>query len=156
CIELYREEDGVQKAGFYSLEMAEDLKLDPKQHHVIAFEDPKDSKNFCYIIQAHMEMLGNGTAFVVARPPKDAFRDAKANGFNVTVIRKGELSLNVDQPLEEVEEQISEIGSKIYHDKIMRERSVNIHSLMKGVFGSNKPSQRRRGPKQTLKKPDES
>ncbi|KAI3975608.1 hypothetical protein MKX01_017521 [Papaver californicum] len=156
CIELYREEDGVQKAGFYSLEMAEDLMLDPKQHHVIAFEDPKDSKNFCYIIQAHMEMLGNGTAFVVARPPKDAFRDAKANGFSVTVIRKGELSLNVDQPLEEVEEQISEIGSKIYHDKIMRERSVNIHSLMKGVFGSSKPSQRRRGSKRTLEKPNDS
>ncbi|KAI3866842.1 hypothetical protein MKX03_006732 [Papaver bracteatum] len=156
CIELYREEDGVQKAGFYTLEMAEDLKLDPKQLHVIAFEDPKDSKNFCYIIQAHMEMLGNGTAFVVARPPKDAFRDAKANGFSVTVIRKGELSLNVDQPLEEVEEQISEIGSKIYHDKIMSERSVNIHSLMKGVFGSRNPSQRRRGSKRTLEKPNES
>ncbi|KAI3886860.1 hypothetical protein MKW98_017212 [Papaver atlanticum] len=156
CIELYREEDGVQKAGFYTLEMAEDLKLDPKQLHVIAFEDPKDSKNFCYIIQAHMEMLGNGTAFVVARPPKDAFRDAKANGFSVTVIRKGELSLNVDLPLEEVEEQISEIGSKIYHDKIMRERSVNIHSLMKGVFGSRNPSQRRRGSKRKLEKPNES
>ncbi|KAI3900193.1 hypothetical protein MKW92_041761 [Papaver armeniacum] len=156
CIELYREEDGVQKAGFYTLEMAEDLNLDPKQLHVIAFEDAKDSKNFCYIIQAHMEMLGNGTAFVVARPPKDAFRDAKANGFSVTVIRKGELSLNVDQPLEEVEEQISEIGSKIYHDKIMSERSVNIHSLMKGVFGSRNPSQRRRGSKRTLEKPNES
>lgn len=156
CIELYREEDGAQKAGFYTLEMAEDLNLDPKQHHVIAFEDAKDSKNFCYIIQAHMEMLGNGTAFVVARPPKDAFRDSKANGFSVTVIRKGELSLNVDQPLEEVEEQISEIGSKMYHDKIMSERSVNIHSLMKGVFGSRNPSQRRRGSKRMLEKPNES
>lgn len=50
--------------------MAADLELDPKQYHVIAFEDPGDCKNLCYIIQAHMEMLGNGNAFVVAQPPK--------------------------------------------------------------------------------------
>lgn len=56
--------------GFYSLEMAADLELDPKQYHVIAFEDAADCKNLCYIIQAHMEMLGNGNAFVVPRPPK--------------------------------------------------------------------------------------
>lgn len=53
--------------------MAADLELDPKQYHVIAFEDAGDSKNFCHIIQAHMEMLGNGSAFVVARPPKVPF-----------------------------------------------------------------------------------
>lgn len=144
CIELYTNEDGVQKVGFYSLEMAEDLELDPKQYHVIAFEDPGDSKSFCYIIQAHLELLGKGNAFVVARPPKDAFREAKTNGFSVTVIRKGELQLSVDQTLEEVEEQISEIGSKVYHDKIMRERSVDMGSLMKGVFGSSKPANRGR------------
>lgn len=56
--------------GFYSLEMAADLNLDPKQYHVIAFEDARDCKNLCYIIQARMEVLGNGNAFVVARPPK--------------------------------------------------------------------------------------
>ncbi|KAF5185584.1 Embryo defective [Thalictrum thalictroides] len=151
CIELYTNEDGDKKSGFYSLEMAEDLKLDPKQYHVIAFEDPGDSKSFCYIIQAHMEMLGRGSAFVVARPPKDTFREAKANGFSVTVVRKGELPLNVDQTLEEVEEQISEIGSKVYHDKIMRERSVDMGSLMKGVFGSGKPSKSGRS-KWTVKK----
>lgn len=61
----------------------------------------------------------------------------------MTVIRKGELQLNVDQTLEEVEEQICEIGSKIYHDKIMRERSVDISSLMKGVLGvRGKPTKR--------------
>lgn len=59
--------------GFYSLEMAADLELDPKQYHVIAFEDPGDAKNFCYIIQAHMDMLGSGKAFVIARPPKVNF-----------------------------------------------------------------------------------
>ncbi|PIA48963.1 hypothetical protein AQUCO_01300083v1 [Aquilegia coerulea] len=153
CIELYTNEDGDRKTGFYSLEMAEDLKLDPRQYHVIAFEDPGDSKSFCYIIQAHMEMLGRGSAFVVARPPKDAFREAKANGFSVTVVRKGELQLNVDRTLEEVEEQISEIGSKVYHDKIMRERSVDMGSLMKGVFGSGKPSKRRRSKRKVKKLP---
>ncbi|KAH0450927.1 hypothetical protein IEQ34_021619 [Dendrobium chrysotoxum] len=133
CIELYSVEDDVPRVGFYSLEMAEDLELNPKQFHVIAFEDPGDSKNFCHIVQAQMDMLGSGKAFVVARPPKDAFREAKANGFSITVIRKGEVKLNVDQTLEEVEEDLKEVGSKIYHDKIMNERGVNIRSLMKGM-----------------------
>ncbi|XP_059651232.1 uncharacterized protein LOC132298900 isoform X2 [Cornus florida] len=70
CIELYTHENGEQKTGFYSLEMAKDLELDPKPYHVIAFEDPGDSKNLCCIIQTHMEVLGYGNAFVVARLPK--------------------------------------------------------------------------------------
>ncbi|XP_027908111.1 uncharacterized protein LOC114167273 [Vigna unguiculata] len=143
CIELYTVEEGEQKVGLYSLEMAGDLELEPKPHHVIAFQDPNDCKNLCYIIQAHMEMLGNGHAFVVARPPKDAFREAKANGFGVTVIKKGELQLNIDQPLEEVDELITEIGSKMYHDMMMKERSVDINTLMKGVFGFNDRSIKR-------------
>lgn len=73
---------------------------------------------------------------------QDAFREAKANGFSVTVIRKGQLQLNVDQTLEEVEELILEIGSKIYHDKTMQDRSVDINGLMKGVFGISKPTKR--------------
>lgn len=49
----------------------------------------------------------------------------------------------MDQTLEEVEEKLTEIGSKIYHDKITRERSVDISSLMQGVFGVNgKPAKR--------------
>ncbi|KAH9620820.1 hypothetical protein KSS87_015127 [Heliosperma pusillum] len=142
CIEMYTYEGEDQEVGFYTLEMAEDLELEPKPQHVIAFQDPSDCKNFCYIIQAHLEMLGKGNAFIVPQHPKDVFREAKANGFGVTVIRKGEVQLNVDQPLEEVEELISEIGSKIYHDKIMKDRSVDISSLMKGVFGFNKPIKR--------------
>lgn len=63
-------EDGEQRIGFYSLEMATDLELEPKPQHVISFEDANDCKNLCYIIQAQIEMLGNGHAFVVARPPK--------------------------------------------------------------------------------------
>ena len=69
---------------------------------------------------------------------QDAFREAKSNGFGVSVIRKGEVQLNVDQSLEEVEELIAEIGSKIYHGKIMQERSVDINGLMKGVLGVKK------------------
>lgn len=60
----------------------------------------------------------------------------------MTVIKKGELQLNVDQTLEEVEETIAEIGSKIYHDSITKERSVNVNGLMKGVFGITKPTKR--------------
>ncbi|KAF6136157.1 hypothetical protein GIB67_001566 [Kingdonia uniflora] len=142
CIELYTSENGSERIGFYSLEMAIDLDLNPKQYHVIAFEDPGDCKNFCYIIQAHMETLGNGNAFVIARPPKDTFREAKANGFSVTVIRKAELQLNVDQTLEEVEEQMMEIGSKMYHERIMRDRSVDMGSLIKGVLGTKKSPKR--------------
>ncbi|KAK4769671.1 hypothetical protein SAY87_030203 [Trapa incisa] len=153
CIEIYTMQDDEQKVGFYSLEMAADLELEPKPYHVIAFEDPGDCKNLCYIIQAHMKMLRNGHAFIVARPPKDAFREAKANGFGVTVIKKGEIQLNVDQTLEEVEEQITEIGSKIYHDAIMKDRSVDISALMKGVFGVPGKKPKRRRSKRKLKKP---
>ncbi|XP_074279670.1 uncharacterized protein LOC141604972 [Silene latifolia] len=152
CIEMYTYEGEDHEVGFYTLEMAEDLEIEPKPQHVIAFQDPGDCKNFCYIIQAHLEMLGKGKAFIVPQHPKDVFREAKANGFGVTVIRKGEVQLNVDQPLEEVEELISEIGSKIYHDKIMKDRSVDISSLMKGVFGFNKPIKRRRK-KRSRKRP---
>lgn len=61
--------------------------------------------------------------------------------------------MNIDEPLEEVEEEICEIGSKMYHDKIMGERSVDISSLMKGVFNlKTKPTGRRRKrSKQALK-----
>ncbi|KAL8138413.1 hypothetical protein V2J09_004414 [Rumex salicifolius] len=143
CIELYTQEGEEMKVGFYTLEMAADLELDPKPYHVIAFEEPSECKNLCYIIQSHLEMLGNnGKAFVVAQPPKEAFRDAKANGYGVTVIRKGEVLLNVDEPLEEVEEIITEIGSKMYHDKIMKERSVDMRSVMKGVLATSKPARR--------------
>ncbi|XWS76873.1 hypothetical protein CRYUN_Cryun01aG0215500 [Craigia yunnanensis] len=86
------------------------------------------------------------------KPHHDAFREAKANGFDASVIRKGELQLNVDQNLEEVEEQICEIRSKIYHDKIMRERCVDISSLMKGVLGvGSKPTRGRS--KKKLRRP---
>lgn len=73
CIELYTHQEGEQKVGFYSLEMAADLELEPKPHHVIAFEDAGDCKNLCYIMQAHMDMLGNGQAFIVPLPPKVTF-----------------------------------------------------------------------------------
>lgn len=48
----------------------------------------------------------------------------------------------MDQTLEQVEESVIEIGSKIYHDKITKERSVDINALMKGVFGVSKPAKR--------------
>lgn len=70
CIELYTIQKGQQRIGFYALEMAADLELEPKPHHVIAFQDSVDCKNLCHIIQAHLDMLGNGNAFIVPRPPK--------------------------------------------------------------------------------------
>ncbi|KAE8697263.1 EMB1703 protein [Hibiscus syriacus] len=140
CVLNYTFENDDQRIGFYALEMAADLELEPKPHHVIAFEDAGDCKFKEYKLSTDL--------ITENRPKKhlevtDAFREAKANGFGVTVIRKGELRLNVDQTLEEVEEEICEIGSKIYHDKIMRERSVDISSLMKGMLGvGDKPRRR--------------
>ncbi|RZR76898.1 hypothetical protein BHM03_00001798 [Ensete ventricosum] len=78
----------------------------------------------------------------VSNTLQDAFREAKANGFYVTVIRKGLVKLNVDQTLEEVEEEITEIGSKMYHDKIMRERSIDANTLMKGVVTADRSTKR--------------
>lgn len=48
------------------------------------------------------------------------------------------MKLNVDQTLEEVEEKITEIGSKVYHDMIMRKRSLDTSSLMKGVLRADR------------------
>lgn len=73
---------------------------------------------------------------------QDTFQESKENGYNVTVIRRGELLLNIDQMLEEVEDQIVEIGSKMYHDQIMKDRSVDMNALMKGVIGDTKPIRR--------------
>ena len=67
CTQIIDEE---QRLGFYSLEMAADLELEPKPYHIIGFEDTNDCKNLCYIIQAQMEMLGNGHASVGPQPPK--------------------------------------------------------------------------------------
>lgn len=131
CIELYTTEGEKQKIGFYALEMAGDLELEPKPVNVIAFEDASDCRNLCYIIQSCLKMLGNGHALIVPRPPKDAFREVKGNGYGVTVIRKGELKLNVDQTLEEVEEEICEI---------MKEQSVDVSTMTKGVLGSGSGS----------------
>ncbi|KAK6918149.1 hypothetical protein RJ641_016571, partial [Dillenia turbinata] len=89
-------------------------------------------------------MLGNGNAFVVTQPPKISLDaqglKAKANGFSVSVIHKRELRQNVDQPPEEVEDMMIEIGSKIYHDKLMKERSVDNSSLMKVLLAASEPS----------------
>ncbi|KAL9272312.1 hypothetical protein AKJ16_DCAP22478 [Drosera capensis] len=50
------------------------------------------------------------------------------------VIRKGQITLNVDQPLEEVDAMITELGCKMYYDKMTRERYVDMKSLMQGIF----------------------
>ncbi|GAB2217467.1 hypothetical protein Drorol1_Dr00000659 [Drosera rotundifolia] len=155
CIELYTpaEEEDDMDVGFYSLEMATDLELEPKPKHVIAFENPADCKSLCIIIQTHMEMLGEGKAFVVAQPPKDVYRLAKEKGFGVTVIRKGQITLNVDQPLEEVDAMITEIGSKMYYDKMTRERSVDMKSLMQGIFSQGPQGKSQRPSGFRLKRP---
>lgn len=41
-----------------------------------------------------------------------------------------------------MEEQIIEIGSKMYHDMIMHEQSVDASSIMKGVFGFDRKTLR--------------
>ena len=79
---------------------------------------------------------------MVSNTLQDAFREAKANGFYVTVIRTGLVKLNVDQTLEEVEEEITELGSKMYHDKIMSDRSFDVNTLMKGVIAADKSTNR--------------
>lgn len=58
------------------------------------------------------------------------------------MIRKRQIQLNVDQTLEEVENEITEIGSKMYHDKIMHEHAVDMSGLMKGIFSAGKSTKR--------------
>lgn len=67
CIGLYRDKNGEVMKGLYSLEMAAELDSNRQHFHVVAFEDKRDAKNFCYILRNKLE---NAIVNVVLRAPK--------------------------------------------------------------------------------------
>eukprot|EP00250_Pteridium_aquilinum_P019494 c24453_g1_i2 orf=240-3263(+) len=122
--------------GLYSLDMTIDYEGMSNQvaRHVIAFEDRKDASNFCRLLE-----LRSGSRFQFAEvcpfSPKRLFEVSKEEGFRVTVLRMGQIQIHVDQSLEEAEDKILEIGRSVYWDKVYRDRSIDIDSILEQRFG---------------------
>ncbi|KAH9331622.1 hypothetical protein KI387_003730, partial [Taxus chinensis] len=127
CIELHKTIDGELVKGLYSLEMTPDTEPEIKHPHVVAFEDRGDAKNFCYTLGPSLE---NGFARVIPCIPKELYRDAQSEGYKVTVIKKAEIQLYIDKPLEEVVDRMIEIGSDIYYDKILEDCVIDMDSVV--------------------------
>lgn len=138
CIGLYRNKNGEIMKGLYSLEMAPDLDSKSQRFHVVAFEDKGDAKNFCYILRNKLE---NAIAHVIPCAPKELYREAKSEDYKVTVVKKAQIELHIDQPLEEMEGIITEIGSAMYYDKILDERVIDMDSVLNDAlgFGARRP-----------------
>lgn len=122
--------------GLYGLDMTLDLESASNQvaKHIVAFEERKDALNFCRTLQ-HSSGSRFQHAEVCPFSPKQLYKIAKEEGFKVTVLRMGQIQANVDQTLEEVEEKILEIGRSVYWEKLERERSIDIDSILHQRFG---------------------
>ncbi|KAI5071651.1 hypothetical protein GOP47_0013902 [Adiantum capillus-veneris] len=122
--------------GLYGLDMTIDNEgtKGQKARHVVGFEDRKDASNFCRLVE-----LRSGSRFrfaeVLPFSPKKLLEVSKEEGFQVTVLRSGQIQLNVDETLEEVEDKILEIGRCVYWDKLDREHSIDIDSILHQRFG---------------------
>ena len=66
---------------------------------------------------------------------QEIYREAKSEDYKVTVVKKAQIQLHIDKPLEELEGIITEIGSAMYYDKILDERVIDMDSVVKDSFG---------------------
>lgn len=66
---------------------------------------------------------------------QELYRDAGAEGYKVTVIKKGQLQLSIDQTLEEVESRILEIGTARYYEDLLRDRSIDMDAVLDDGLG---------------------
>ncbi|PIA44437.1 hypothetical protein AQUCO_01700200v1 [Aquilegia coerulea] len=98
AILLRRRSESEGPGGLYSLKMD-----DGSPSYIVAFEDHRDASNFCYILDAFFEELGDLNADVVPLSIKELKDDVESSARKVIVIRKGQLRLYAGQPLEDVE-----------------------------------------------------
>lgn len=122
--------------GLYGLDMTIDDEgtKGPVARHVVGFEDRKDASNFCRLLELRSS---SRFRFAEVRPfsPKKLLEVSKEEGFRVTVLRSGQIQTHVDETLEEVEDKILEIGRSVYWDKLDREHSIDIDSILHQRFG---------------------
>lgn len=127
--------NGEVSEGLYSLDMTPNFEgiVEGKQetkYHTVGFQDRTDALNFCAMLLSQ-----NYTAEVLPFPPKDLYKEAKAEGFKVSVLKKGQLGLSPGQPLEDVEQRIVEIGSAVYWEELERGRSIDIDAVLDEGIG---------------------
>ncbi|XP_024541683.1 uncharacterized protein LOC112350169 isoform X2 [Selaginella moellendorffii] len=136
CIMLQNEEQKVSP-GLYSMNMA--LEGDSREKlHVVGFEDHNEALNFCRTLVPEINKLGGATgARVIPFEPKELLREASESGFQVTVLKKGHVENYAGKPLEEVEYRILEIGRDVYVQEKLRERSIDVKSMMKDLWSDD-------------------
>jgi hypothetical protein len=141
CVGLQATVEGDIETGLYGIDLSQALDGVPVPgvskvpHHTVAFQDRGDAQNFCTLINSQPEKLGADVAEPIPFDPKELHKDAKAEGFRVTVIKKGQLKLSMDTPFEEVEAQIYELGSSRYIDEIMKDRVIDMGSVVDDGLG---------------------
>eukprot|EP00249_Psilotum_nudum_P021177 c28005_g1_i1 orf=67-3276(+) len=123
--------------ALYCLDMApafEEADKQPAKNHVIAFQDRKDALKFCYLLQSKCDEYKFDDVKVCPYPPKQLHKDAKAEGFGVTVLKEGQFIACVGQTIDEVEQRIVEIGSAGYWEKLLRDRSIDVDAVLDQGF----------------------
>ncbi|KAL2610375.1 hypothetical protein R1flu_028948 [Riccia fluitans] len=138
CLGLQSTVDGEVQSGLYSVDIGpaiEGVGDTSDAIHTVAFQDRGDAYNFCRLLQQESSKIGADGVEVIPFAPKELYRDAKEEGYKVTVIKKGQLQLSVDQSLEEVESRILEIGSARYYDDMIRDRSIDMDAVIDEGLG---------------------
>ncbi|KAG6550131.1 hypothetical protein Mapa_008087 [Marchantia paleacea] len=138
CLGLQSTIEGEVQSGLYSVDMSPAMEGVGKSSgmvHTVAFQDRGDAHNFSRLLEQESEKLGADVVQVVPFDPKELYRDAGAEGYKVTVVKKGQLQLSIDQTLEEVEARILEIGTARYYDDLLRDRSIDMDAVLDDGLG---------------------
>ncbi|BFI42791.1 hypothetical protein MPTK2_8g11930 [Marchantia polymorpha subsp. ruderalis] len=138
CLGLQSRIEGEMQSGLYSVDMSpamEGVGNSSGMVHTVAFQDRGDAHNFSRLLEQESEKLGAEAVQVVPFDPKELYRDAGAEGYKVTVIKKGQLQLSIDQTLEEVESRILEIGTARYYEDLLRDRSIDMDAVLDDGLG---------------------
>ncbi|KAF9622045.1 hypothetical protein IFM89_029329 [Coptis chinensis] len=98
AILLRRSSESDGPGGLYSLKMD-----DGSPSYIVAFEDQRDASNFCYILEAFFDELGDLKADVVPLSIKELRDEVETMTMKIIVLRKGQLQLYAGQPLVDVE-----------------------------------------------------
>ncbi|WCJ23494.1 hypothetical protein M5689_005516 [Euphorbia peplus] len=92
-----------EASGLFSLRTDNRKDDGGESSYTVAFEDRGDANNFCYLLEAFFEDLGDFRADIVPLSTKDIEEEVKSRTKKIIVVKKGQLKLYAGQPFEEVE-----------------------------------------------------